>query len=284
MKIHRLGLYEKAMPNALSLRKKLETAKALGYDYLELSIDETDVKLARLNSTQAERREIREAMQSAGLPIGSICLSGHRKYPLGSNDAATEARSLEIMEKAIVLAADLGVRVIQLAGYDVYYEPSNAETEARFLCNLRKSVAMAAQYGVMLGFETMETAFMNTVEKAMHYVNAVQSPYLSVYPDAGNCVNAALQYGTSAVDDFKCGAGHIAAVHLKESKPGVFREVPFGAGHVDFDAIIRASLDWGVGMFVTELWHTDDNWMAEIARTKAFVDAIFEAAENEERS
>ncbi len=30
----------------------------------------------------------------------------------------------------------------------------------------------------------METAFMNTVGKAMAYVDRIQSPYLQVYPDS----------------------------------------------------------------------------------------------------
>ena len=36
---------------------------------------------------------------------------------------------MEIMEKAIQLAEDLGIRIIQLAGYDVYYEESSFETK-----------------------------------------------------------------------------------------------------------------------------------------------------------
>jgi len=275
MKPYRLGLYEKAMPAALTIREKLAAAKAFGYDYLELSIDETDAMLARLDSTPKERHAILEAVRDVGLPIGSVCLSGHRKYPLGSNDAVTEARSLEIVEKAIVLASELGVRIIQLAGYDVYYEPSNEKTTARFLRNLKKSVSSAARYGVTMGFETMETEFMNTVEKAMDCVKKINSPYLGVYPDIGNCTNAARLCGADEFGDLRKGAGHIVALHLKESKPGVFREVPFGAGHVDFDGFVRETLEMGVGMFVTELWHTNDCWEKEIIRTKAFVDAIF---------
>ena len=38
----------------------------------------------------------------------------------------------------------------------------------------------------MLAFETMETPFINTVEKAVYWVNKVNSPYLAVYPDLGN--------------------------------------------------------------------------------------------------
>ena len=43
-----LGLYEKAMPGTMTLGQKLDCAKACGFDYMELSVDETDDKLARL--------------------------------------------------------------------------------------------------------------------------------------------------------------------------------------------------------------------------------------------
>ena len=46
---YRLGLYEKSMPNGLALSKKLLLTRESGFDYLELSIDETDEKLARLD-------------------------------------------------------------------------------------------------------------------------------------------------------------------------------------------------------------------------------------------
>ena len=106
-------------------------------------------------------------MKETGLPVRSMCLSGHRKYPLGASDPAVRARGMEIMEKAILLADDLGIRIIQLAGYDVYYEEGSADTRAWFLENLKKATEMAAVRGIMMGFETMETDFMNTVWKSM---------------------------------------------------------------------------------------------------------------------
>ena len=131
MKKYAIGLYEKAMHPGLSWREKLAFAKESGYDFVEISIDEKDEKLARLDWTAQERRELLDAMQDTGLPIRSMCLSGHRKYPLGSADPAVRARGMEIMEKAVQLADSLGVRVIQLAGYDVYYEDSSAETDRK---------------------------------------------------------------------------------------------------------------------------------------------------------
>lgn len=256
MRAYTLGLYEKAMPGDLTWREKLEAAKEAGYDFVEISIDETDAKLARLEWTKEERLELVRTMAEVGVPIRTMCLSGHRKYPLGSSNPETCARGMEIMEKAIQLADDLGIRIIQLAGYDVYYDESTPETVERFGVNLKKAVEMAARSGIVMGFETMETEFMNTVEKAMHYVNEVNSPYLGVYPDVGNITNAALTYGTDVLADIRTGVGHLDAVHLKETVPGVFREVPFGTGHVNFPAVIEETWKAGVRRYVTEFWYT----------------------------
>lgn len=260
-----LGLYEKSMPLELDWKEKLEAAKASGYDFVEISIDETDEKLKRLDMSRAERLQMVSLMNIVGMPIRTMCLSGHRKFPLGSYDPEIRAKGLEIMEKAIHLADDLGIRIIQLAGYDVYYEDSSKETKDYFLENLQKATEMAAKSGVVLGFETMETEFMNTVEKSMKYVNQISSMYLNVYPDIGNITNAAKTYGTDVLEDLRLAKGHLVAVHLKESKPGYFREIPFGEGHVDFESAIKTAWELGVRKFVAEFWYTGNpEWKADL--------------------
>jgi L-ribulose-5-phosphate 3-epimerase len=204
-------------------------------------------------------------MKEVGVPIRSMCLSGHRKYPFGASDPKVRERSMEIMEKAIELADDLGVRIIQLAGYDVYYEEGTAESERLFRENLKKATLMAAAKGVVLGFETMETEFMNTTEKAMKYVKLIENPYLGVYPDSGNLTNAAKTYGTSVLDDLETGRDHIVALHLKETVPGKFREIPFLTGHVDFEAVIAKAWELGIRRFVTEMWDVgSESWKDDI--------------------
>ena len=39
---HLLGLYEKALPPELTWEERLRAVKELGFDYLEISIDEKD--------------------------------------------------------------------------------------------------------------------------------------------------------------------------------------------------------------------------------------------------
>ena len=284
-KAYALGLYEKSMPASLNWKEKLLAAKKAGFDFVEISIDETEEKLGRLDMPKEERLELVRLMEEVGVPIRTMCLSGHRKYPLGSHNANTCKKGMEIMKKAIQLADDLGIRIIQLAGYDVYYEESSVETKKRFLKNLRAATNMAEKAGVLMGFETMETEFMNTVEKAMKYVTLVNSPYLNVYPDIGNITNAALTYQSDVLEDIYLGKGHLVAMHLKETVPGKFREIPFGTGHVNFEEAVEAAWNLGVRRYVTEFWYTGNpEWMDDlIFANKMFSKLLRDQNNNVER-
>lgn len=283
MKGYTLGLYEKAMPGHLSWKEKLLAAKEAGYDFVEISIDETEEKLSRLEMSSEKRLELVRLMVETGMPVRTMCLSGHRKYPLGSDDPEVSKKGMEIMAKAIQLADDLGIRIIQLAGYDVYYEESSLETKKRFLANLKKAVNMAEMAGVVLGFETMENEFMNTVEKAMKYVTLVDSSYLNVYPDIGNITNAADTYKTDVLEDLYIGKGHLVAMHLKETVPGKFREIPFGHGHVDFESAIRTAWRLGIRKYVTEFWYTGNpDWKEDLHSANTMFTEILKVQEQED--
>lgn len=267
-----LGLYEKSMPNELSVEKKLVAAKRAGFDYMEISIDESELKLQRLDWDKSKKKDLVDAMYRTELPIKSMCLSGHRKFPIGSNDKETVKKGMQIMRNAIDFASDIGIRIIQIAGYDVYYEKSTVDTVKRFGENLKTCVEYASKKGVLLGFETMETEFMNTVEKAMQYVTLINSPYLNVYPDIGNLTNAAKMYNIDVLEDIAKGNGKIVAAHLKETVPGKFREIPFGTGHVDFISAIQVLRNFGVDMFTAEFWYIENSdWEKRLKITNVFL-------------
>jgi L-ribulose-5-phosphate 3-epimerase len=271
-----LGLYEKSMPNSLSIREKLIEAKISDFDFMEISIDETDEKLSRLKWDKSQKNDLVKAMWETGINVMTMCLSGHRKYPIGCEDEKTRKRGMEIMADAIDFASETGIRIIQIAGYDEYYNPSNENTRRFFLENLKRSTEMAAKKGIILAFETMETEFLDTVKKAMHYVNLVNSPYLQIYPDLGNITNAALLYSHKVSEDLNSGTGHIAAMHLKESLPGKFREIPFGTGHVDFKDALKIAGSLGVKMFVSEFWYTgNEDWQYQLKYANQFIRSNF---------
>lgn len=273
---YKLGLYEKSMPNTLTLEEKLCLTTKHQYDFLEISIDESDEKLGRLWWSNSKRKELSAQIAQSGTPVGTMCLSAHRKYPLGSENPTVAAKSIDIMQRAIDFAVCTGVRVIQIAGYDEYYNEQNQKTEDNFLEKLRICTEIAAANKVVLGFETMETSFMNTCEKAMHYVRLIHSPYLTVYPDTGNLTNAALGSCAVVLRDLQAANGHISAVHLKETMPGVFREVPYGAGHVDFKSVVQKALLLGVRSFTAEFWCVDNsNWEEILKENNQFLRSFF---------
>jgi len=279
-----LGLYEKAIPAGFSFTKMFDITKECGFDRLEISIDESDWRQERLQWSPEKQRELGVLSRAAGVPIRTMCLSGHRKWPLGSHDPAIRAQGMDIMRKAIEFSVNAGISIIQLAGYDVYYEPGDAETEKYFFDNLQKAANYASRWGVVLGFETMETPFMDTCEKAMHYVKLVHSPWLGVYPDIGNLKNASVIYGTKVVDDLKTGANHIFAVHLKETKPGLYRDMNFGdpSGHTEYIEGIKAALEMDVRTFTGEFWYQEgQDYMQTISDASVFLRDKIETAGKE---
>ena len=265
-----IGIYEKATPKNFTWRERLAFAKELGFDFVEMSVDESDSRLARLDWTKKERLDVVQAIYETGIRIPSICFSGHRRYPLGSNDPKTEATSLEMMKKCIELAQDLGVRTIQLAGYDVYYEEKSPETRARFIKNLRKACDWAEEAQVILAIEIMDDPFLNSIEKYLAVEKEIDSPYLFVYPDTGN-VSA---WHNDLWSEFYNGHKSIAALHLKdtyavtENSKGQFRDVPFGDGCVDWEAMfaILKKTNYN-GPFLIEMWSENCATVEETKQT-----------------
>ncbi len=281
MLAYSLGLYEKAIPGGMSWDEMFSIAKKTGFDRLEISVDETDARQERLYLSAADQHQIGALSRVMGTPIRTMCLSGHRKYPFGSHDEATREKSMEIMKRAIHFCVNADIPIIQLAGYDVYYEEGDADTRKWFSENLKKATDYAARWGVVLAFETMETPFMDTCGKSMHYVNEVASPWLGVYPDIGNLKNAAVLYGHDVVEDLYLAKGHIFAMHLKETKPGLYRDMNFGQpdGHTEYARCLEAALDMGVRTYTGEFWYQKgQDYMQVISDANIFLRDKIEAA------
>ena len=270
-----LGMYEKAVPADLTFEEKLRACKEGGFDWMEISIDETDEKISRLYWSDKEKSALVETMKEVKQPIYTMCFSAQRKYSLGSLPKEKHDKAMEIMELAIDFASDIGIRIIQLAGYDCYYEEANEETKEEFKKNLKIATRMAARKGVLLGFETMmDRDFIDTVEKAMEYVNYCESPYLGVYPDIGNLAGARNDFGyTKTVnEDLLTGKGHILACHLKETKPKTDRSVVWGTGLTDYESNLKVLKDLGVRMFNGEFWcDYPDRWEENLKDSSTFL-------------
>jgi L-ribulose-5-phosphate 3-epimerase len=269
-----VGLYEKALPAALSWEERLTAAGRAGYDFVDISIDESDERLARLVWPASERAALRRSIANSGVGIMTMCLSGHRKYPLGSRTPEIRRRGQDILRSAIEFAGDIGLRIVQVMGYDVFYEPSNAETRANFIDSLQLGAVWAGQAGMMLGLENVDTPFMENMSQALAILSEVNSPWVQLYPDLGNLSAA----GYYPPDELILAKDHLLSVHVKDTLPQTLRGVPFGEGIVPFRESFRALAQAGFwGPLGVEIWgemHPDQDSVDYVAAIRRSIDSL----------
>jgi L-ribulose-5-phosphate 3-epimerase len=207
-----------------------------------------------------------------------MCLSAHRKFPLGSRDVAVRRQGLEIMDKALDFAVDIGLRVVQVMAYDVFYEPSDEWTQAQFKKGLAVGAQLAGQAGVMLGIENLDTPFVENASQGLALINEINSPWLQLYLDMGNLAAA----GYYPPDELRLAKDHLLGIHVKDAAPKVIRGIPFGEGIVPFQEIFKTLADIGFwGMLAVEMWaymHPDVDAVQHAAQARSFVDELVNGA------
>ncbi len=245
-----VGLYEKALPKSLSWEERLLLTRQAGFEFLEISIDDTDERLARLDWTREERRALRDVSEKSGVRIQSLSLSAHRRFPLGSQSQTTRTRGLDIFKQAIELAVELNARTMLLGGAEDYYQEVDQNSRDRFLENLGEGFKLASGAGLMLALENWDIQ-IDTLPRVMEYVNYFNSPWFQTYTDLGNLIFA----GVDVVSQLDYVKGHIAALHVKDTLPGQLRYVTPGEGAVPFVAAFEKLAEIGFqAPVVLELW------------------------------
>lgn len=252
----KLGIYEKAIPLQLSWPEKFRVAKEAGYDFIEVSIDGLHPRVDRLRWTDEELREIRHAAEDAGMNFYTMALTANRFFPLGDDRDDVRETGKAIVRRAVDIAAFLGIKVIQLAPYDVNGRESTEATLQNFKDSLKELAGYAGEHGIILAVEVMEDVpFIRSVKAAKELIDEFDTPFLQIYTDFGNVAAT----GADPAPDLKNGGNHIVATHVKDGTyidgVGCCRNVPFGEGDVDFEECFQAYVDMNYhGLFITEMW------------------------------
>ena len=249
-----LGIYEKALRWTGDWDALFADAREAGFSFVDISVDETEARKARLDWSAETRREVREAAARQGVQIGGICLSVHRAVGPGSADPAVRAEADRIFEQGIQLCCDLGAPVLQVAGYYAYYEEADPGQRARYVDSLRRAVPKAARANVLLGIENVDGNDVTSITRGMNIVREINSPWLQLYPDVGNIA----EQQQDELEELRAGEGHMLAIHLKDVRVGEPRRVPMGRGIADFPKAFAelAQQGWS-GRMMLEMWNDD---------------------------
>lgn len=261
-----LGIYEKALRWTGSWPEFFAQAGEAGFSFVDISIDETPEREARLGWTAEQRAEVRAAAAAARIELGGLCLSIHRRISPGSSDPAVRRQAIEVLDQGIDLCVDLGIPVLQLAGYFAYYEDPTPSARQWYVECLRHGAEHAARSGVLLGIENVDSTDITSIDAAMAVVEEIDSPWLQLYPDLGNIT----EQGLDMVKQLRRGQGHMLALHAKDTRPGEPRRVDMGTGDVPWGIAFTelARQNWS-GRLMIEMWNdeaTDSASRSSIAR------------------
>ena len=271
-----LGIYEKAFPKQYHWERRFKTARDIGFDFIEFSIDESDERLARLDWDATTCQDFLAIKNTYDVCVPTMCLSGLRKFPLGASDPSIRSMGLDTLLTAIRLASRLGLSVVQVAGYDVYNEESTETTRENFKHHIEIALTEAQKLKIVLAIENMETRATDSLTKVMEYINYFDSPFLQIYVDIGNLI----AMGNDLASQLRIAQGHIAAFHIKDVMPKICRDIPFGQGIVDFDQVFAEIKHIGFkGLLLLEMWansHSDP--IEEMAKAYSFITSKIQLA------
>lgn len=255
------GIYEKALPQSRDIEKIFQTAAEAGYRRFEMALDKD--RLERFRWSKKEKAEWLRASLNSGVQIYNLVLSAHREFPFGSHEADVRKKAYEIMEEAVEFAAEMGIRTIQVAGYYALdSEEVTEDSEKRFIEAMHHAAGLAGRAGVMLGIENMDRDIIS-LDQMKKIVEEVNSPWLKMYPDVGNLSAHHFNVKQSLAENIH----HIVGIHLKDTKEGVYRRVPFGEGIVDFKLVFSTLFNSGYrGYFGVEMWNDNSENSVEIIK------------------
>jgi sugar phosphate isomerase/epimerase len=225
---------------AMPLAAQCELAARLGYDGLEIAPFTLAEAPEQIDSI--EMRRLRGVVEASGLVVTGLhwLLVKPAGLSLTTPDAAIRARTLVVVERLIVLCAELGGKVL------VHGSPkqraigegeTHATAHARLVDFLAAVAPIAASHGVTYCLEPLgrgETALINTVAEAAEVVRAIDRPALRTMID---CSAAGATEAESLPDliDRWLPTGLIA--HVQANDPN--RRAP-GQGAMKFAPIFAA--------------------------------------------
>lgn len=268
----------------LAPRDGIAKAAALGADGVQMYAVSGELAPEALDG--AARRDLKAFIAAEGLVISALCgdLGGH-----GFHDAAENATKVPRSKQIVDLAVDLGTRVVT-THIGVVPEDRACQSYKTMLKACQELGAYAAERGVTFAIETGP----EPADRLATFLQDTGTEGIGVNLDPANLVMVLNADPVEAVHTLAPWIVHTHAkdgVHLQDcdaqqvygafaeggfselvAQTGeLFREVPLGAGGVDWDAYLKALAAIGFTGFLTIEREVGDDPAADIAKAIDFL-------------
>jgi L-ribulose-5-phosphate 3-epimerase len=160
----------------------------------------------------------------------------HHPTLLGSPDEA--ARRLDLLTRAMVVAADLDAQALSLwSGTPAPGLPAETGWQ-RLVDGVSALLVQADRLDVMLGFEPEPGMFVDTIAGFEQLHARLDAPQrLGMTLDIGHCLCNEL---LPVPDCVRRAAPHLVNVQIEDMRRGVHEHLEFGTGEIDFPPVLAA--------------------------------------------
>jgi len=151
--------YQMIQETDLSVKQKLEMLRKIGFDGVELKVDD-----------EVDQDEMVAATKETGFPVHGIINAAH-----------------EDIRPSVELAHRLGCDSVLVLARE-FPEVSYEDNFARWQKNVRAVMPLAEQHGIKLCIENVRATFLKTAEKMVSFIDSFESPVVRSYFDLGNAI------------------------------------------------------------------------------------------------
>ncbi|MGP3948700.1 EboA domain-containing protein [Streptomyces sp. 7N604] len=238
-----------------TLDEALDVVAGLGYGGISLTLDRRHLD-PYANDLKDRLARLRERLDSLGLEAvietgGRYLLDRWNKHRPTFFDEGRERR-IDLLRRAIGIAADLGVPVVSL--WSGVTPPGLDENAAwdRLLNACDTLAGEAAAHGVKLGFEPEPGMFVDTLDRFDELRRRLGEPEaLGLTLDIGHCRCLEEQLVAECV---RRAAPRTVHVQIEDMCRGVHEHLEFGHGEIDFPPVLGALMECGYrGLVSVEL-------------------------------
>ncbi len=236
------------------LKANMKRAQELGFDGIELALDETGA--TSLETTEEEARAIAAYAKEIGIELYSLATGLYWDYSMSSDDECERAKAMEIAKAQLRLASWLGCETILLVAgaVKVNFIQGRAPVDYvtaydRIFAAVSELAPIAEEYKVKIAVENVGNMLLMSPVEMRDFVDKINSPYVCCYFDVGNALWCGLP------EHWIHGLGsRIDKIHFKDyfMVNDVYEvECDLLRGSVDYAPVMQALRDIGYDGWVT---------------------------------
>ncbi len=173
------------------LKSKMKKAAELGFDGIELALDEEGEVSA--NTTKADAAQFVSYAKELGLEFYSMATGLYWEYSITSDDMAEREKAKNLVKEHIRVASYFGcqtilvvpgaVKVNFIKGRDTV---DYVKAYERALAAIKELALVAEQYNVKIALENVGNMLLLSPVETRDFIDKIASPYVVSYLDVGN--------------------------------------------------------------------------------------------------